>query len=160
MKRECALFALLHLCNVKLTMRTGTPERSTCNLLHTPVSFPFLFSVSQSLPVADANYAHSSSQLRKFVKATTVDRFRKQVKQLIDAAERNADFVGRRRDAVTFSPKDATAVKSFLQVRGSIFSKSRMQFCFACPCSTSGVMPLVLHSAFLCHFLPFPDLDY
>lgn len=56
-------------------------------------------------------------QLRKFVKATTVDRFRKQVKQLIDAAERNADFVGRKRNGATFSPKDTAAAKSFLQVR-------------------------------------------
>jgi hypothetical protein len=63
------------------------------------------------------NLAFVMLQLRKFVKATTVDRFRKQVKQLIDAAERNADFVGRKRDAATFSPKDTAAAKSFLQVR-------------------------------------------
>lgn len=71
-------------------------------------------------------------QLRKFVKATTVDRFRKQVKQLIDAAEWNAEFVGRRRDAVTFSPKDATAVKSFLQVTGIDFVEAALQVSLPC----------------------------
>ncbi|GAQ82293.1 hypothetical protein KFL_001060260 [Klebsormidium nitens] len=67
-------------------------------------------------------------QLRKFVKATTVDRFRKQVKQLIDAAERNSEFVGRRRDAVTFSPKDAAAVKSFLQAEREKNQSPLVQF--------------------------------
>ncbi|BFI25735.1 nucleolar complex protein 2 [Marchantia polymorpha subsp. ruderalis] len=54
-------------------------------------------------------------QLRHFQKKTTVDRFRRQVKQLVEQVERNVVFVGKKRDAVTFSPKDSSSVQSFLQ---------------------------------------------
>ncbi|KAG6554456.1 hypothetical protein Mapa_003834 [Marchantia paleacea] len=54
-------------------------------------------------------------QLRHFQKKTSVDRFRRQVKQLVEQVERNVVFVGKKRDAVTFSPKDSSSVQSFLQ---------------------------------------------
>ncbi|KAL2653090.1 hypothetical protein R1flu_021218 [Riccia fluitans] len=54
-------------------------------------------------------------QLRHFMKKTTVERFRRQVKQLVEQVERNVVFVGRKRDVVTFSPKDSSSVQTFLQ---------------------------------------------
>ncbi|MCO5547204.1 hypothetical protein L7F22_000649 [Adiantum nelumboides] len=53
--------------------------------------------------------------LRRFVKATKVDRFGRQVKQLVDHIEQNIEYVGRKRDGVNFSPKDSQLVTSFLQ---------------------------------------------
>lgn len=107
---------------VRLTVSVFKRGNDECFVLEDNISFSPLTIVSTFL------------QLRKFVKATTVDRFRKQVKQLIDAAERNSEFVGRRRDAVTFSPKDAAAVKDFLQVMmapGALLLEKRHTYDFA-----------------------------
>ncbi|KAI3438608.1 hypothetical protein D9Q98_001031 [Chlorella vulgaris] len=54
------------------------------------------------------------SQLRKFIKNTPVERFRKSAKQLVDTVEKNVAFVGRARDQVDFSPKDLAQVAMFL----------------------------------------------
>ncbi|MCO5596819.1 hypothetical protein L7F22_050889 [Adiantum nelumboides] len=53
--------------------------------------------------------------LRRFVKATKVDRFGRQLKQLVDHIEQSIEYVGRKRDGVNFSPKDSQLVASFLQ---------------------------------------------
>ena len=55
-----------------------------------------------------------SRDLRRFCKATQVTRFRKAARAVVDAAERNADWIARKRDNVDFAPKDAERVKSFL----------------------------------------------
>jgi hypothetical protein len=52
--------------------------------------------------------------LRKFAKSTQVTRFRKAARAVVDAAERNADWINRKRDGVDFAPKDAEQVRSFL----------------------------------------------
>ncbi|KAH8970165.1 hypothetical protein BDL97_02G073800 [Sphagnum fallax] len=57
-------------------------------------------------------------QLRHLIKDTTVERFRRQVKLLVEQIERNVEYVGRKRDGVTFSPKDISAVSSFLECGG------------------------------------------
>jgi len=53
--------------------------------------------------------------LRRFTKVNQVDKFRKPVRGLIDATERNIAFVGRARDQVEFSPKDLSEVAAFLE---------------------------------------------
>jgi nucleolar complex protein 2 len=55
-----------------------------------------------------------AAALRKFAKRTQVERFRKGARTLADAADRNAQFVGRARDAADFAPRDLAAVASFL----------------------------------------------
>jgi nucleolar complex protein 2 len=52
--------------------------------------------------------------LRKFVKRCPVERFRKSVKGLADALERNAAWVGSARDAVSFAPHDLASAGAFL----------------------------------------------
>jgi hypothetical protein len=52
--------------------------------------------------------------LRRFCKATQVTRFRKCARSVVDAAERNSDWISRKRDNVDFAPKDAERVRSFL----------------------------------------------
>lgn len=54
-------------------------------------------------------------RLRQFKKETKVDRFRRQVKQLIDQIESNIEYVGKKRTEISFSPKDHVPVSSFLQ---------------------------------------------
>eukprot|EP00249_Psilotum_nudum_P022093 c28368_g1_i1 orf=229-2787(+) len=54
-------------------------------------------------------------RLRRFLKETKVDRFYRQIKQLIDQIETNIEYVTRTRDGVTFAPKDVSSVSSFLQ---------------------------------------------
>lgn len=54
-------------------------------------------------------------RLRRFHERTNNDRFRRQVKQLMDQVERNDAYVKKKRDDVSFSPKDRVAVSSFLQ---------------------------------------------
>lgn len=54
-------------------------------------------------------------RLRQFKKETKVDRFRRQVKQLIDQVESNIEYVGKKRTEISFSPKDHVPVSSFLQ---------------------------------------------
>ena len=53
-------------------------------------------------------------ELRKFCKSTQVTRFRKAARAVVDAAERNADWISRKRDNVDFAPKDADRVRTFL----------------------------------------------
>ncbi|GAB4817038.1 hypothetical protein N2152v2_004084 [Parachlorella kessleri] len=68
-----------------------------------------------SCHVAFPELAHLTLvQLRRFCKATPVDKFRRPVRQLVDVIERNVAFVGRARDSVEFSPKDASQVAAFL----------------------------------------------
>lgn len=56
-----------------------------------------------------------SRDLRRFCKATQVTRFRKAARAVVDAAERNADWISRKRDNVDFAPKDAERIGSFLR---------------------------------------------
>jgi nucleolar complex protein 2 len=52
-----------------------------------------------------------AAQLRVFAKATPVERFRKQARGLLDAAERHAEWVKAKRNAVDFAPKDQVGLK-------------------------------------------------
>lgn len=52
--------------------------------------------------------------LRGFAKACAVERFRRQARQLVEALERNATYVGNARDAVSFAPQDLAAAGAFL----------------------------------------------
>lgn len=54
-------------------------------------------------------------RLRRFHERTNIDRFRRQVKQLMDQVELNDAYVKKKREDVSFSPKDRVAVSSFLQ---------------------------------------------
>jgi nucleolar complex protein 2 len=53
--------------------------------------------------------------LKRFAKASPVERFRAQAKLLLDAVDTNAKFVGARRDAAEFSPKDTDQIAAFLK---------------------------------------------
>ena len=55
-----------------------------------------------------------SRDLRRFCKATQVTRFRKAARAVVDAAERNADWIARKRDHVDFAPKDFDRARAFL----------------------------------------------
>ena len=67
--------------------------------------------------VAFPEISHAvTRELKRFNKKTTVGRFKKQAKQMLDAIERNADYIERKRDAdADFAPKDIEKAKSFLQ---------------------------------------------
>jgi nucleolar complex protein 2 len=52
--------------------------------------------------------------LRRFCKATQVTRFRKAARAVVDAAERNADWISRKRDNIDFAPKDFERARGFL----------------------------------------------
>ncbi|GAB4854910.1 hypothetical protein Ancab_023497 [Ancistrocladus abbreviatus] len=54
--------------------------------------------------------------LRKFQERSTVESLRNMVKHLIEQVEKNIDFVQKKRDEVSFTPRDQESVKSFLQV--------------------------------------------
>ena len=54
-------------------------------------------------------------QLRSFAKSCKVERFRTASRALADAIQRNAAWVAQKRDAVDFSPKDASQVANFLR---------------------------------------------
>ncbi|KAI3921482.1 hypothetical protein MKW98_013416 [Papaver atlanticum] len=54
-------------------------------------------------------------RLRKFNEKITVESLRRPVKRLIDMVEQNIEFVNRKREEISFSPKDKVAVDSFLQ---------------------------------------------
>lgn len=62
--------------------------------------------------------------LKRFIKSSTVDRFRRGAKQLANAIERNIEMVGKARDRVDFAPKDLEAAKSFLLKESTTKSKS------------------------------------
>lgn len=53
--------------------------------------------------------------LKRFVKASPVERFRSEAKLLLDAIDTNARFVGSHRDAAEFAPKDTAEVSAFLR---------------------------------------------
>ncbi|XP_057487494.1 protein REBELOTE-like [Actinidia eriantha] len=60
-------------------------------------------------------------RLRKFHEITTTESLRRVVKRLIDQMEQNVEFVQKKRDEVSFSPKDHQSVESFLQLeKGSL----------------------------------------
>eukprot|EP00798_Chlamydomonas_sp_ICE-L_P022461 gene22461-29576_t len=54
-------------------------------------------------------------QLRRFNKASPVERFRRFVRQFLEAIEKNVSWVGNQRDRVEFSPKDISKVQEFLK---------------------------------------------
>ena len=54
-------------------------------------------------------------QLRSFAKSCKVERFRTASRALADAIQRNAAWVAQKREAVDFSPKDASQVAGFLR---------------------------------------------
>ncbi|KAK3260781.1 hypothetical protein CYMTET_30281 [Cymbomonas tetramitiformis] len=53
--------------------------------------------------------------LRAFVKKTSVDRFRKQAKSLVEVVERHSDWVVGKRNTVDFAPRDTMAIGSFME---------------------------------------------
>jgi len=66
--------------------------------------------------VAFPEISHAvTRELKRFNKKTTVGRFKKQAKQMLDAIERNADYIERKRDdEADFAPKDIEKAKCFL----------------------------------------------
>ncbi|XXG77452.1 hypothetical protein AAC387_Pa08g1599 [Persea americana] len=58
-------------------------------------------------------------RLRIFHEKTTVESLKRLVKRLIDQVEQNVEFVQKRRDDVTFSPKDQATIDSFLLLEKS-----------------------------------------
>ena len=54
-------------------------------------------------------------QLRRFIKKSPVDRFRRSAKKLVENIEKNAKWVEEHRRAVDFSPKDGNQLESFLK---------------------------------------------
>lgn len=59
--------------------------------------------------------------LKKFVKGSPVERFRRQAKLLVDSVEATVKFVGFARDTVEFAPKDVAAVASFLRWAAPVY---------------------------------------
>eukprot|EP00252_Welwitschia_mirabilis_P010252 TRINITY_DN23432_c0_g1_i1.p1 TRINITY_DN23432_c0_g1~~TRINITY_DN23432_c0_g1_i1.p1 ORF type:complete len:802 (+),score=168.31 TRINITY_DN23432_c0_g1_i1:173-2578(+) len=55
-------------------------------------------------------------RLQRFHERTSIDKFQRQVKQLIDQIECNAALVSKKREETSFSPKDHDAVSAFIQV--------------------------------------------
>jgi nucleolar complex protein 2 len=53
--------------------------------------------------------------LKRFLKASPVERFRSQATLLLHAVDSNVKLVGQRRDGVDFAPKDIAAVAAFLR---------------------------------------------
>ena len=66
--------------------------------------------------VAFPEISHAvTRELKRFNKKITVGRFKKQAKQMLDAIERNADYIERKRDdEADFAPKDIEKAKTFL----------------------------------------------
>ncbi|EFJ32380.1 hypothetical protein SELMODRAFT_144099 [Selaginella moellendorffii] len=69
------------------------------------------------------------AQLRRFVKETNVDRFRRLARQLVEQIERNVEFVTKKREGVSFSPKDSEAVASFLKAEREAGTSPLFQYC-------------------------------
>lgn len=67
-------------------------------------------------------------RLRKFLEKLTVEGLRTVVKRLIDQVEKNIEFVQRKRDVVSFSPKDQESVKSFVQIEKSSANSAFFQY--------------------------------
>nr|WDD38977.1 nucleolar complex protein 2-like protein [Fagopyrum tataricum] len=83
-----------------------------------------IFSVVEELAEHFAQYSYSVAflelsllptvRLRSFCKNTKVERFRREMKQLIRQIEANSEFINKRRASVTFLPNDPAAA-SFLE---------------------------------------------
>ncbi|KGN63175.1 nucleolar complex protein 2 homolog isoform X2 [Cucumis sativus] len=83
-----------------------------------------VFSVIEELAVHLSQWSYSVSffelsfipvvRLRSFSKSTKVQRFQKEIKQLIRQVEANAEFTNERRNSVSFLPNDPV-VSSFLE---------------------------------------------
>lgn len=56
------------------------------------------------------------TQFKKFHATTTTENLKRLVKRFIDQVEQNIDFVQKKRNEFSFSPKDQQAVESFLQL--------------------------------------------
>ncbi|KAI4357193.1 hypothetical protein L6164_001159 [Bauhinia variegata] len=54
--------------------------------------------------------------IKKFCKITSVESFKRILKRFVDQVELNIQFVQKKRDETSFSPKDQQSVESFLQV--------------------------------------------
>ncbi|TKY46302.1 Nucleolar complex protein [Spatholobus suberectus] len=54
--------------------------------------------------------------LKKHFERTSIESFRRVIKRFIDQVEMNIDFVQKKREEVSFLPKDQQSVESFLQV--------------------------------------------
>lgn len=59
------------------------------------------------------------TQFKKFQATTTTENLKRLVKRFIDQVEQNIDFVEKKRNEVSFSPKDQQAAESFLQLEKS-----------------------------------------
>ncbi|CAI7917008.1 unnamed protein product [Closterium sp. NIES-54] len=68
------------------------------------------------------------THLRSFHKHCRVDRFRRQIKGLIDQIERNAEVVERARDKVSYGPRDIMQAASFLQEERSKGSNALVRY--------------------------------
>ncbi|KAL9226971.1 hypothetical protein vseg_002723 [Gypsophila vaccaria] len=55
-------------------------------------------------------------RMKQFHEKSTVESLRRTVKRLIDQVEKNVEFVQRKRDDVSFSPKDQASAESFIQI--------------------------------------------
>ncbi|KAK9684024.1 hypothetical protein RND81_10G181300 [Saponaria officinalis] len=67
-------------------------------------------------------------RLKQFHDKSTVESLRRTVKRLIDQVEKNVDFVQRKRDDVSFSPKDQASAESFLQIEKHSGNLSFIQY--------------------------------
>lgn len=66
-------------------------------------------------------------QLRSFCKTTKVDRFRREIRELVRQVEANSDFTNSRRAGIEFSPNDP-AMASFLKAEKESGSSPLSQF--------------------------------
>ncbi|KAF3795557.1 Nucleolar complex protein, partial [Nymphaea thermarum] len=56
------------------------------------------------------------TRLRSFCKTTTIERFRREAKQLVQQVEANVEFTNKMRTTIAFSPNDQAEIASFLEV--------------------------------------------
>ncbi|WOK99549.1 nucleolar complex protein [Canna indica] len=66
--------------------------------------------------------------LKRFYESTTLESLRRPVKRLMDQVQQNSDFIQRKRDEASFSPKDEPSVDSFLQLEKCNKSASFSRF--------------------------------
>ncbi|MEW5298161.1 MAG: hypothetical protein WDW36_001313 [Sanguina aurantia] len=66
--------------------------------------------------------------LRRFARASPVERFRKLAKALVEAIDRNVKWVGTARDGVDYSPKDVAKVAEFLREESAAGQAPLQQF--------------------------------
>lgn len=96
-----------------------------------------VFSVTEELTEHLAQWSYSVAfyelsfipvvRLRKFCKSTKVDRFRREMKQLISKIEANCEFTNKNRMKVSFLPNDLEA-ESFLQDEKRLGSSPLSQY--------------------------------